>query len=175
MSNEEKLNILFLDIDGVLNTPFDDEKTPGGDTGISHKKLDALGKLINKFNLEIVLTSSWRQDIINESSDGVYLMKQLDKIGAEVYDVTRYISPSERAVEILTWIKEHYNEIHDLVILDDQDFDFNKHGNLMKRLVKCNIHNGKDEFGGLLDCDCASNEPTEFANSIVDFLTSLRN
>lgn len=172
--NSSRLNILFLDIDGVLNTSFDNEKTPSGDTGIGTKKLEALGKLMNKFDLEIVLTSSWRQDIIEESKDGIYLNEQLAKIGTAVYDVTKYISPSERAVEILTWIKEHYNEINDLVILDDQDFDFNKYDNLKKRLVKCNVHNGKDKFGGLLDCSCASEEHTEFTHDIVDFLESLR-
>lgn len=172
--DKSRLNILFLDIDGVLNTPFDDEKTPGGDTGISAKKLKALGSLIAKFDLEIVLTSSWRQDIIEESKDGIYLTEQLAKIGTAVYDVTKYMSPSERAVEILTWIKEHYNEINDLVILDDQDFDFNKYANLKRHLVKCNVHNGKDKFGGLLDCSCASEEPTEFTHNIVDFLESLR-
>lgn len=172
--DKNRLNILFLDIDGVLNTSFDDEKTPGGDTGISVKKLEALSSLIAKFDLEIVLTSSWRQDIIEESKDGIYLTEQLAKVDTAVYDVTKYISPSERAVEILTWIKEHYNEINDLVILDDQDFDFNKYVNLKKHLVKCNVHNGKDKLGGLLDCSCASEEPTEFTHNIVDFLESLR-
>ena len=47
-----KMKVIFLDIDGVLNTNSDKE--------ISNDKLKLLSELVSKTGAEIVLSSSWR-------------------------------------------------------------------------------------------------------------------
>lgn len=47
-----KMKVIFLDIDGVLNTNSDRE--------ISNDKLKLLSELVSKTGAEIVLSSSWR-------------------------------------------------------------------------------------------------------------------
>lgn len=136
------MNIIFLDVDGVLNS-ISHLKEVYYLTGIPHsnyeypfdeKCLNNL-KLLVDDNTKIVITSKWRKDIegINK------LMEELKK-----YDLDKYVvgfTPilyTHRGQEIKSFIENTDIEIAHFVILDDNsDMD-----DLIPYLVKTNIQIG---------------------------------
>ena len=69
------MKVIFLDIDGVLNTNSDRE--------ISNDKLKLLSELVSKTGADVVLSSSWRygwnQPEKNQPGTRIYNLKQLLK------------------------------------------------------------------------------------------------
>ena len=64
------MNVVFLDIDGVLNDDNTTEKTPQGFIGIDDEKVIFLKKICDKLKATIVLSSDWRDCVYNNDSDG---------------------------------------------------------------------------------------------------------
>lgn len=100
--------ILFLDIDGVLSIP---DFNIGWELNISKQKL--LGKIIEKTNCDIVLSSSWRKNTLEETKNYMTLKGFLfsDKIIGITIRAYHYIDTKEkihlsipRGVEIKQWL-----------------------------------------------------------------------
>lgn len=100
--------ILFLDIDGVLSIP---DFNIGWELNISKQKL--LGKIIEKTNCDIVLSSSWRKNTLEETKNYMTLKGFLfsDKIIGITIRAYHYIDKKEkihlsipRGVEIKQWL-----------------------------------------------------------------------
>lgn len=118
------MKILFLDVDGVLNdgsTWFRGTRTPHGFTGIDDRYVDILAKVVNKYDLKIVLSSDWR--CYAKDEDYQYLLDKLGKFGLSIYSETPSIDWSERGDEIIAWLDAHEG-VEDYVILDDNFFNF---------------------------------------------------
>lgn len=113
------MNIVFLDIDGVLNCQsyFKQRECKGED--IDDKTLPILQKIAKDNNAIIVLTSTWRV-LDKESESYQYLVNKLAKYDLSIYDHTP-IMKHNRPLEIKTWLSEH-EDIENWVSLDD-DFD----------------------------------------------------
>lgn len=118
------MNVLFLDIDGVLNDLHTKEKTPLNYTGIDDSKVEMLAKICNKFKMNIVLSSDWRDDIMKMDEDGKYLVDKLYKQGLYLTGMIPSIRASKRGREIQTYLDTYKNVIQKYVILDDRVFDF---------------------------------------------------
>lgn len=111
-----KMKVIFLDIDGVLNTNSDRE--------ISNDKLKLLSELVSKTGADVVLSSSWRygwnKPELNQPGTRIYRLKQLLKDNGIVIkdtiglDLTKYIQ-----------IKNYLNTnmISNYVVLDDEPTD----------------------------------------------------
>lgn len=86
------MNIIFLDIDGVLNS-YAYYKETGNDLNL--KSVDILCQIYHKFNCKIVLSSTWRElkDISEESAQKMWkhLVDTLSKYNMEIYDITPII------------------------------------------------------------------------------------
>lgn len=120
------MKIIFLDVDGVLNTRMTTDYC-GQFIGIEDAKLLQLKKIIDETGAKVVLSSTWR---LGYNKDGKqldkcsqYLKDKFDKAGIEIYDVTPDIGHSLRHIEIKQWLTEH-EDIESYVILDDEEFDF---------------------------------------------------
>jgi len=120
------MKVIFLDIDGVLNSEMYDasrtENTTDGYIDLSRVKL--LADIVNVTDAKIVLSSTWRLDWDKSSElcgeDGKYINQCLAKYGLVVMDKTPFISFfSDRRKEILTWLSNHRSEVESFVILDD--------------------------------------------------------
>ena len=80
------MKIVFLDIDGVLNSYRTKTKTPGGFVGISDSLSKKLKRLIMTAStpdeeVQVVLTSSWKyMDPADE--DHKYMVKKLNRANA---------------------------------------------------------------------------------------------
>ncbi len=139
------MKIIFLDIDGVLNSDeyFDKIKNlniNGIENDIDVSKIVLLKKSLDETGAKIVLTSSWRYTRKAQE------LKQLLLSYGIIVDCTPFID-NERGIEIKKWLQEH-NDIQDFLILDDEIFD-SYDEKLMKKLIKISDTNGINYGEGL--------------------------
>lgn len=147
MVGDNSKNIIFLDIDGVLNgynrwnflgwnvicltkskrmkywykkltEPF----------GIHERKIKRLAKIVRATNAKVVMSSSWRFGWWNtpyekQFEDQRKLTDLLNKYKIEVIDITPRSSDGRRDKEIIEWLTKHENSVKQFVILDDERYD----------------------------------------------------
>lgn len=120
--DKKEMNIIFLDIDGVLNTDktcvyYDNE------TIVEDDKLILLKSLIEETQSKIVLISTkkvyWEKNNKNKQSYyGNYLDKTFAKYGLSIYDKT-IDDGIHRGLGVLAWKSK--NNAKNIVILDDDE------------------------------------------------------
>lgn len=138
------MKIVFLDIDGVLNTSYTKE-TFQGYTGIDNTCIQSFSEFVKKANeiekTEVVLTSSWR---LGENKDGntvmdgyQYIYDTLESVGITLFDVTPVCVNEGRGAEITKWLYDHKDlNITGYVVLDDVlHTDYRTLG-ISKRLIR---------------------------------------
>ena len=117
----EKIKVIFLDVDGVLNSDRTVRKTQGGYTFVDNRQMKNLKHIINMTGAKVVLSSDWRYN-----GDYLELEAELLKYGIRLYGFTPELPSCHRGMEIDCWLKEH-SEVGDFVILDDRaDIEPNK-------------------------------------------------
>lgn len=111
-----KMKVIFLDIDGVLNTNSDRE--------ISDDKLKLLSELVSKTGADVVLSSSWRygwnQPKLNQPGTRIYILKQLLKNNDIVIKDTIGLDLT-KSIQIKNYLNT--NMISNYVVLDDEPID----------------------------------------------------
>ncbi|MBO5281726.1 MAG: hypothetical protein J6B43_01155 [Lachnospiraceae bacterium] len=129
--------VLFLDIDGVLNTNDGNEKHQTKlrrGKPIDRKKVKRLGKLIRYTGAKLVLHSGWRfwfdENKLPLRKEAAYLLRLLEKQKLSIYDMTPDLTTEEiraakrfslvKAEEILAWLDAH-QEVEVWAVLDDLD------------------------------------------------------
>lgn len=143
------MNIIFLDIDGVLN--FYSPKHPER-YEISQAKMLMIADLARETNSQIVITSTWRlglsikyfQEIfwhfthLSNTYFGYYWKGYEDE---KIYliDVTPRFSGCIRGMEIEYWLTAYEGTISNYVIIDDDD---DMLPDQMNRFVKTNSYRG---------------------------------
>ncbi len=115
------MNIIFTDIDGVLNTISKSDWNP-----ISVQLYD---DLCQEFNLKPVITSSWR---VKHSILDLNRIFEYQGIFTKIYDLTPIILSEGRGGEIENWIQN--NQCDNYIILDDNIRDIESYG--LKNIVK---------------------------------------
>lgn len=151
--------LIFLDIDGVVNTLMIDTK-PYSNEGLGSKSREGfyfdlcditddrvsnqqavmwLNKLCKETNAKIVISSCWRRF----ERDGHTTERCLRETGLlpeiEVIGKTPYLCNKQRGDEISAYLRSNYkNKDYKFVILDD-DSDM---GDLMNHLVLCSTDYG---------------------------------
>ena len=139
-------NIIFLDIDGVLNNNRTMSSAPSGCIGIGNSLLDNLYHIVKETNAKIVLSSTWKKDWDRNPNkckpDGLYLNKKLRQKNIFIFDkIDDNISLSKRGCAINKYLKQH-PEIKHYLILDDWDFDFNDYPHLLDHFIYIDVHIG---------------------------------
>lgn len=125
------MKVIFLDVDGVLNTPTSKARC-GEYIGIDDEKVSRLADIVKRTNAEIVLISTWKKYWRKEEKlkplqdySATYLDEKLAKVGLKVFDKTRdkvdgiYLSRGEGILEYID-----RNNVKCFVILDDLQFDY---------------------------------------------------
>ncbi len=107
--------IIFLDFDGVLNTPKNWGKRP-----LIHAITPELVKRVSNFRKEIdahiVIASTWRKHF--DIAEIQFMLEHHGFENAEyVIDYTPILE-QQRQYEIMAWLQEH-NDVENYVILDD--------------------------------------------------------
>jgi len=158
MFNRKKFNnkdiLVFLDVDGVLNTT----NSRISKYEVRDENVNALGMLKtaleNKgYVVKIVLSSTWRLGYVaayEECSPQIQkLITKISEAGISIYDKTPVYKETTRDVEIARYIKgyELKNEEFTYIILDDDISVFDE-----KALKKMNFYK-VDEHTGLVSKD----------------------
>lgn len=136
------MRVVFLDIDGVLNSNAYDRVRGLYDGVMDESRLPLLKRLLDEGQAQVVLTSSWRRHFdpegITTDYTGRMLEEQFYKFDIELYDKTPELG--ERAKEIEAWLAGTEEEIESFVILDDIFFGW---GDLAPRLVRTDPRIGR--------------------------------
>lgn len=158
------MKIIFLDVDGVLNSEeIVHTKQPPrclSWLGIESKKVKLLRQIVEATDAKIVLVSSWKKGYVswlnNRASGqvelcdhlGKYLHNKLSKERLHIFATTAYYERNSRTrgLGINGYLRDHPAEA--FVILDDEVFDdycaWLKDG-LVSHLVKTNPYTGLTE------------------------------
>lgn len=133
------MKIIFLDIDGVLNSrAYDRKRNWNEQTEIDETRLPLIKEIVDATNAKIVLSSTWRQHWNKDPNrcdvDGRYINKIFARFGLSIYDKTPDLGITAlRREEISKWLKETEQEIDSFVIIDDYRYGW---GDLSEHFVK---------------------------------------
>ena len=152
-SRKKGLKIIFLDVDGVLNS-HSTKDLCGPYRGIEDSKVNLLKKLVDASKAKIVLVSTWKEywyksvRLKDKQDDlAIYLDIKLSQQGLKISDKTDdYIL--NRGEGILDYIDRLHNrgiEVDKYVIFDDEMFDY-KETKLTKHLIQTSFYdNGLEQ------------------------------
>ena len=153
------MKVIFLDIDGVLNTPSSESRC-GEYIGIDDEKVEKLKKIVEKTKAEIVLISTWKKYWRKEEKlkplqdySATYLDEKLAKQGLKAIDKTkdksdgRYLSRGESILEYV-----YRNNVENYIILDDCQFDYDG-CDLTDNYIKTNQIEGLSEQQVKVACE----------------------
>ena len=158
--------VVFLDVDGVLNTRTTCERTPSElYTGIDELRIRILAGAMRECRASgVVLTSTWK-DLKPDHEDYIYLKEGLLKYGIEILGKTEDPHVYQRGIGVLNYLSNN-PEIDEFVILDDQHFDFDDSRKLWENYIDTR---GK----GIENSICASGTPTVTAMLFLDAIEEL--
>jgi len=129
--------ILFLDIDGVLNSEefYKNEfKTGDRKSRFDSSAISIIKKIIQEYSLEIVISSTWRFGAID------LLMNELQKNNLIQYVhndwYTPVIHPAHRGTEIKYWLDLHPDVTEYLIIDDDENILEEQKNNFVKTCIQ---------------------------------------
>ena len=127
------MNIVFTDIDGVLNTVNRNKW--------NENSVDLYNSLCEEFNLHPVITSTWR---INHTIDELQKIFNKNGVRVPIYDYTPIFPDEGRGREIENWIFN--NTYSKFIIIDDTIRDLLECG--LPNIIKCRSWIGfsKDEY-----------------------------
>ena len=140
-------NVIFLDIDGVLNSmdyftsaEYINQYRADGFRDIDENKVILLKQLCDKSKATLILSSTWRGLIGTEYYD--YLETTLAKYSLTIDSHLPKLDYN-RPLEIKTWLDDHADERIKYVSLDD-DFSYEQYDvyGLGKCLVKTSFYDG---------------------------------
>lgn len=134
------LDILFLDLDGVLNSYTFSKKNPDLEfpygLELDPKACSLLASFLKDYpEIKVVICSSWRDTLSVEQFNEI-----LSPVGITVFDKTSDSIDKGPSVEL--WIQT--NSVSSFVILDD-DILFNLKSPMHKHQVKTSFHLGIQE------------------------------
>lgn len=143
-------NVIFLDVDGVLNNQSTEDKIKGY-AGIDDAKVQILRQMVDILDAKIVLVSSWKGQWYPYAKDrqdafATILDHRLQQAGLVIVDKTADRRGAEmRGLGIIDWIRRQQDGVGKILILDDEPFDYRFCG-LRRYLIQTAFY---DDNGGL--------------------------
>ncbi len=142
------MNVVFLDYDGVVNTPLWYQKDgqwkcrfgqPYDGKVNNEQAVQWVSEFCQKYGYGIVVSSTWR---LSEDYDVMLIRGGLRK-GIEILGRTPVLNGKDRGDEISQYLAENPDVTGYLIFDDDNDM-----GEHMDRLVRCDPFNGfgQNEF-----------------------------
>ena len=141
-------NIIFLDVDGVLNTGSTRVLAPSGYMGVDPWHIRVLASIVREHEALIVLSSTWKDGwnpdkALQTDPDLDYLEDMLSLCGLTIADKTPG-SSYYRGTGIRDWLRSHPHR--GWLVLDDEIFpDFERQG-ILPHLIRTS----RKKRGGLL-------------------------
>ena len=111
----KKKKIIFLDIDGVLNISESIvEHNNKYFSDMDEDKINYLNNICKKFNIKIVLSSSWRDNNSIEDTNDFFKYKGIKN---KIVDYVEQFKDKNEAIR--EYIEK--NNIKDFIVIDDED------------------------------------------------------
>jgi hypothetical protein len=121
--------VIFLDIDGVLNTPREWGRRDA--EAFAPRLVHRLHRIVGATGAHVVVSSTWRlHHMLDE-------LRGYTGLGARLVGATPFLPGLSRGLEIDVWLARH-PDVGEFVILDD-DADMLPH---LSRLVQTDYHHG---------------------------------
>ena len=138
------VKILFLDIDGVLNSRrYDRTRDWTKQTDIDESRLPLLAQIISSTGAVIVLSSTWRVHWNRDASlcdeDGRYIDETFAKYGMRVFDKTPVLGRDAGRKDEINAYLASAEGVEKFAVLDDYRFGW---GELADFVVLTNPHRG---------------------------------
>ena len=137
------MKVIFLDVDGVLNTNFTKRTLYDYYTFVDRRKVFRLRDIIERTGAQIVLSSSWRE--IYSPIDKFCLetlAAEFNQVRCPLWiDITPVIRGGQRWQEIVKWLVRH-PEVTNYIVLDDVAEELKP---LERHLVITNPNRGLDK------------------------------
>lgn len=140
------MKVIFLDLDGVLNSrAYDRTRNWEELTYIDETRLSLVKEITDATGAVIVFTSTWRVDWDKDPSkrdeDGRYIADTFALYGLEIHDKTpdRGLD-ADRGDEIREWLKNVDEPVESFVIIDDCVYDW---GDMRDNFIKTNPYIGR--------------------------------
>ena len=180
--------ILFLDVDGVLNTKYTKsniELDGRHVTAMDRELVGRLVRLLKESDCKIVLSSTWRIGGIDEGGAFFKAIKSASLANPDWYDLIKdrlidkteiRFSPRPRGYEIYSWVENWYEDNKDALLVFVIFDDMMPMTPFQKRLVRTNMDYGLQEdevdkavkmFGDHPKL-CLPNWPRAFSSPYVD-------
>jgi len=142
------MKVIFLDIDGVLNT----SKTETNILDIDSFRLEYLKTIIDETDAKIVLSSSWvkffikaNNKVVPRNEKGTLFYNLLKLYNIEIYDILGI--GFNREEMIINWISK--NEVDSFIIIDDEPNMFKE---LLDRLIRTSTVKDNQMLTNMDDC-----------------------
>lgn len=141
--------IIFLDVDGVLNSWKEVKRLPKGSYGLLGTfdiHVERLARIVKQTGAKIVLSSSWRSGFYftEDKHFQEHITDKFKQFGIEVFSTTGFDLDRNRGKEILAWILLHNKPIDTILIIDDEVKDISEFFN-KKRIIKTSMKKGLQE------------------------------
>jgi hypothetical protein len=135
--------IIFLDVDGVLNSN-DTEDIFKGFIGLDYSGIKLLREIIDATGAEIVLVSTWKIGWSKDNKESQndlanYLDARLAEEGLKIMDKTEG-SVSDRGTGIVDWLSKY--PVESWIVIDDEIFKDYEECGIMPHLVKTSFYDG---------------------------------
>ncbi len=133
--SQKKSFVIFLDVDGVLNTERTCVHAPSGVyVGVDEARIVILSNSMKQTGAAgVVLTTTWK-NMREDDEDYIYLVKSLEKYEITVLGKTKEEWVTKREDGIQKYLELH-SEIEEFVILDDQHFGFEEYSKLWESFI----------------------------------------
>lgn len=140
--------IIFLDVDGVLNSSETKEEYEPYIPGLDAENLAVLRRIVERTGAVLVLTSTWkfgweRENKAAQSDSGHYLDRRLNDFGLRISDKTADDGVC-RGKGIREWLRKNRSSDSGTkwIVLDDQEFpDFAEEG-ILPHFIKTDYFDG---------------------------------
>ena len=170
------MKVVFLDVDGVLNTSktfervYHSLKNSGKrELEIDCFRLEYLKQIIEETDSKIVLSSTWRRffqkiddKIVPRNEKGKLFYDMLNDYGIEIYDILSYESDINREGLIIDWLFK--NDVDSFVIIDDEPNLFSV---LLNRLIKTSNVRNNCVLTNMNECFGLSEQHIEVAKEML--------
>lgn len=121
------IKVIFLDIDGVVNSYNTKERAPSRVVGVEQCLIARIKEIVDATGAKLVLSSTWREGWFYEDSrdprDWHYLRDEFAKQGLYFIDHTPLERSRHRGTEIKMWLESVEYDIDSYVIIDDEMYD----------------------------------------------------
>ncbi len=137
------MKIIFLDIDGVLNSEMyyrSVDRTIKDWSRFDPRVVDMIIDLVEESSAKLVMSSTWRFGAIKQ------LNNELTKSGLKKYLhkdwKTPQVYPSHRGTEIKMWLDEHADVVNYLILDDDINILDEQASHLIQTNIEFGMQNG---------------------------------